>query len=980
MKKILSVLLFFTLLVQGALAQGKPPRARDFREVNDSLKQRLKRRTGVDNTFKLEKIVQQGTALDFHYSQNLGAYPWRPGDVTWFRKQLGELGATVLGSYTVGSVYAKNQNIADLPIPDIGHDGKPLASNFKRKDPRGTTPPLVQGNDNWPKGLSGRHIALWQSHGRYWEESTRRWEWQRSATHRTIEDLYTQSYVVPFLMPMLENAGAVVLSPRERDPQSWEVVCDNNPAFPGKREPGVRLTGRYKEKGEWTDAGEGFADAKERYSGTDNPFRMGTARMTGTVQPDAADAPEAVWQPDIPERGEYAVYVSYKTLPSSTTDARYTVRHLGGETLLHVNQKMGGGTWIYLGTFPFAKGTQGCVILTARSNAGGVVTADAVRFGGGMGKVEREGSLSGMPAYVEGALYNFQYSGMDMTLLDKWEGDYKKDLSAHGIWVNQLSGGSRVDPENPGRRIPLDLALAFHSDAGTTPNDSIVGTLGIYTLRSEGKEVFPDGESRLTSRLLADWVQSQVVEDIRHGYEPDWSRRDLRDRSYSECRLPQVPSMILELLSHQNFSDMRYGLDPDFRFTAARSVYKGILKYLSTRYGCPYAVQPLPVHGFRVQLADGKAVLRWQPSEDSLEPTARPDYYKVYIREDEGAFGEGYQIQDTTCTLSLEPGHVYSYRITACNTGGESFPSETLAAGKASPEARKVLIVNNFTRVAPPSWFDTPTHAGFNDRLDSGVPWGTDLLLAGNVYEFNRAQPWTDDDNPGFGGSFTDMAGSQIAGNTFDFVARHGKAVLAAGYSFDSSSVEAFDGVSDAFALDLICGKQLTTRVGRGAIPDRYTVFPEALQQAIRQFTAGSGNILLSGAYIATDAWDAVYQGVPKADESTRSFVKEVLGYTWVTNFGDYSGFVQTAPGMDMPTVAYNRAWSPLCYRVENPDGLAPASAKSRALMRYKGTDITAATYFDAGAWRVAAFGFPLETSPQMEEIIKNVLRKFEGR
>ena len=42
--------------------------------------------------------------------------------------------------------------------------------------------------------------------------------------------------------------------------------------------------------------------------------------------------------------------------------------------------------------------------------------------------------------------------------------------------------------KKPGKGIPVDLSLGFHSDAGITPNDSIVGTLAIYTLRSEGSE------------------------------------------------------------------------------------------------------------------------------------------------------------------------------------------------------------------------------------------------------------------------------------------------------------------------------------------------------------------------------------------------------------------------------------------------------------------------------------------------------------
>ena len=45
---------------------------------------------------------------------------------------------------------------------------------------------------------------------------------------QTVEDLYTQSYVMPFLMPMLENAGAYVMSPRERDVNTTEIIIDND--------------------------------------------------------------------------------------------------------------------------------------------------------------------------------------------------------------------------------------------------------------------------------------------------------------------------------------------------------------------------------------------------------------------------------------------------------------------------------------------------------------------------------------------------------------------------------------------------------------------------------------------------------------------------------------------------------------------------------------------------------------------------------
>lgn len=60
------------------------------------------------------------------------------------------------------------------------------------------------------EGLTGRHIALWQSHGRYFNQSEAVWKWQRSRLWQTCEDLFTQSFVLPYLVPMLEIGRAHV--------------------------------------------------------------------------------------------------------------------------------------------------------------------------------------------------------------------------------------------------------------------------------------------------------------------------------------------------------------------------------------------------------------------------------------------------------------------------------------------------------------------------------------------------------------------------------------------------------------------------------------------------------------------------------------------------------------------------------------------------------------------------------------------------
>ena len=948
--------------------------ASEFREVADSLRARMERRTRVKVPLKLSKVKKRGTTLDFYFSQELSDFPWRMADVEWFREELRSLAPPAYRAYTLGDIFAKDVDLNRLPMPEIGKNGGPVDTDLRTGDPKGRTIPLVRTDEKWSRGLSGRHIALWQSHGRYYEAKTDRWEWQRAATHRTVEDMYTQGYVLPYLIPMLENAGAVVVTPRERDIQSWEVVCDNDPSFKEERTGKMRRAGLYKETGPWEAAEPGFADTKPVYHVYENPFETGTARICETASGEGKAS--ATWRPDIPVRGDYAVYVSYRSFPNSTTDAVYTVHHLGGESVFHVNQRMGGSTWVYLGTFTFDEGDAGYVILTNQSTSGGIVSADAVRFGGGMGKIERGGTTSGYPAFAEGALYSMQWGGMDVHEFDDWEDDYTRDYAGRGRWVSRLSGGSRVNPSVSGRRIPFDLSLAFHSDAGVTPNDSIVGTLGIYTLVCENKEELPNGESRMNGRLLTDLVQTQVVNDIRAQFNPKWSRRQTWDRSYSESRTTGVPGMLMELLSHQNFADMKYGLDPTFRFTASRSVYKGILKYLSARYGCNYTVQPLPVTSFRAEIQDGKAVLSWTGRTDPLEPTAKPAGYILYTREDDGAFDTGVILEDVrkdgkrlSVTVPIRKNRLYSFRIVAYNQGGKSFPSETLTVGTPGDNTKNILIVNNFTRISAPTWIDTPSYGGFFDDIDSGVPDRYDITFVGQVNQFDRGKAWTDDDNPGFGGSYTNRAGRIIAGNTFDYPALHGRSLLDAGYTVCSTSVDAFPEMETSAyaAVDVICGKQVTTKIGSGAVPDRYTVFPAALQDALRAYAEKGGSILISGAYIGTDAWDNVYPVTfnETAREKTRTFIRDVLGYKWVTNYGDVSGIVVPKEGGPVQfggPMTYNRLFTDKVYRVENPDGIEPASDKAMTLLRYAGTAIPAATLLDDGKHRTIAFGFPLET------------------
>ena len=934
---------FLLLLLLGAqpLAAQSVPRPRDFRTLCDTLANRLERRTTVRQDLSVSRVTRNGNTLDLTFNADLSYYPWHKADIEWFRAELAK--EWTFKGFTPGRIITNRYELDELATPVLGANGKPSDYAFSAEDPRQSRPRFIRrvGARSFSKGLSDRYIVLWQSHGRYYNETQDNWIWQRACLHRTVEDMFTQTFVLPFLIPMLENAGAYVMTPRERDTQWREIITDNDPAFDAPRTGRMRQSGRYAERGSWSDAGPGFADILPTYTFSDNPFQAGTARQARCAgnQPNAS----ATWTPTISQRGPYAVYISYTTLPNSCETAHYTVRHLGGETEFTVNQRRGGGTWIYLGTFEFAEGTAGGVTLDNRGPAGSVVTADAVKIGGGMGKLVRGGQTSGMPAFAEGAHYWMQWAGADTTITRGWETDYTNDYAARGAWTVMM---------REQKEIPVDLALGFHTDAGVTPNDSTVGTLAIYTLRCDGEREFSDGRDRVISRVLCDYVQTQIVQDLRQDFDPKWSRRGLWDRSYSEPRTSGVPAMILELLSHQNFADMKFGLDPAFRFTVSRAVYKGVLKTLSEFYHCPYVVQPLPVQAFAARLDESgsKALLSWEPTPDPKEPTARSEGYIVYTRIDDGAFDAGVETDKTSIELPIEPGHVYSYRIEAYNAGGKSFPSEILALGRPKNSKRPtVLIVNNFDRIAAPAWVESPGFAGFESRLDGGVPYIRDIGYIGENYEFRRSALYVDDDYPGFGASYDDHAAEIVAGNTFDYPDVHGAALLKLGYPFDSMSREAFchgeGGAPVAYLVDLICGKQARTPTGTGALPERFPVWSEALIRALRGVTAAGGHLLVSGANILSD--------IPEGDPAA-AFAEETLGIRLANAFGTNTGRIA-----DMP---FSHEPNPDVYCVERPDGLKASGKGARVWLRYPGSPFAAAVCNQGDNFKTVSIGVPIET------------------
>ena len=481
---------------------------------------------------------------------------------------------------------------------------------------------------------------------------------------------------------------------------------------------------------------------------------------------------------------------------------------------------------------------------------------------------------------------------------------------------------------------------------------------GIYTNR----------KSREIARDLTDMIQTQILSDVRKVYNPQWSRRGMWNQSYIEARIPDVPTMLLELLSHQNFADMRYGLDPRFRFLICRAIYKGMLRYICFQNKQEPIVQPLPPDRLYTELVEtNKVRIGWKAVQDTLEESASPTAYILYSRKDSGGFDNGTLVKGEEIILPIETGIIHSYKVAAVNKGGISFPSEIVSVYR-SPKGEKdktVLIVNGFDRISGPASFESTADslAGFLYAVDRGVPYLNDIAFIGDQFEFRRSATWNSNDNNGHGDSYNNYAGQVIAGNTFDYPFIHGQAMAGTGYSFVSCSHKSLaEGVvkPDTYPIiDLILGKQ------------RQPVITPVLQDTLRSYLAQGGNLLVSGTNLFSDSW---------GNAQDRTFVEEVLKGKLASRNASKEGIVNSCAspyGYINGRYTFRTRPNPICYSIESVDGVLPADKLAHTILRYPENNIGAGIVYE-GKYRTCLLGFPfeaLQTPSERNRLMESILR-----
>ena len=379
-------------------------------------------------------------------------------------------------------------------------------------------------------------------------------------------------------------------------------------------------------------------------------------------------------------------------------------------------------------------------------------------------------------------------------------------------------------------------------------------------------------------------------------------------------------------------ADMRYGLDPAFRFAAQRAVYKGILRYLNGAQG---VVQPLPVKELGI---NASGLLQWKAETDSLEPGANPSYYMVYIQEDDGEWNVQQVDKATQIQLELKQGVKYNYYVVAGNDGGLSFPSPVISAylNDQTANEQMVLVLDAFNDVYGPQWFTDSTYAGIVPG-SYACENGFSCAYIGQQWDYRKDSRCLNDDNCGFGACFRDHAGQLTVGNTHDYATRHGRVLRKMGLSYVSCTA-GFAQIDSTYSfVDVVCGRN------RQPLCD-------TLYSQLASYLSKGGRLLISSDHV--DAMD-------------QNWIKTHLHASFYAPYATRSGRI---------SYPRNRLYQLVMEPNEeqlftpSPQGLKPETGAVR-VAEYQDMRCAAAVGYEH---KTLFYGFPLEAVMDFEKIYKH--------
>ncbi len=753
---------------------------------------------------------------------------------------------------------------------------------------------LVEVGTQPDGGLDGKIVYIHGGHG-YTADNLNdgAWSFQRGPTNGMIEDLGNVDQMT-YLVDYLFNAGATVVPLRPVGHQVNEVVLDND-------DVGVTFVGS------WSDS----ASTVFFGSAGDVPYRFASTSPTETAY--------ARYQPTISEAGFYPVYAWTRSGSDRATDQLYRVHHSGGITEVTVNHRAVGNGMIYLGTYYFEAGTAGYVDISNRSSTpGSVVIADMIRFGNGMGDIDRGGGVSGLPREDESGLYWVM-----------WEVNHSQGISSSEYRSTSVDRDAAVSfspryAEFMNREQEGSLSdrvwVSFHSNATGGGISNTRGVLGLYNGNNTPSSATPN------QFLLASLLGHEVNDDMvaQDGmYEYGWGASntvtlDRTDIEFGEINNAYIANefdaTIVEVAYHDNAQDAALMRDPKVRDALARATYQGMVKYFRAVDGNTTSAVDLPAvpTGLHAESnAAGSVTVSWTPPAANSYTGGAPTGFRIYVSPNGYGFDGGtYVAGGATNNVTLsgyDPNVPYYFKVVAVNEGGESLGSEVMAA-IPSGGLKQVLIVNGF------------------DRLDRSL----------------------DPKQPAYQGVVTDRVRPRES-NSRDYTAQVGAAIYAAapGVHVASTSNEAV--ISGA--VNLSDYDTVIWILGEESSADH--TFDATEQSKVAQFIGGGGNLFLSGAEIGWDL-DNLNNG--------RSFYEGTLLANYVSDDANTYN-VNGISGRIFDGLSFAFDDGSQFYNAEYPDVINPQAGALAALTYANGAGNAAIQAIGTGGkGSVVMLGFPFET------------------
>lgn len=782
-----------------------------------------------------------------------------------------------------------------------------------------------------PKGsLSGRIVFTCGGHG--WTASTPgtgNWYTQRGDNNELVEDLGNADQLAMFVYYCF-NAGATVVPFRPVGFQSNEVIVDND-------DPNVIFAGLWSDSTSTEFYGE---------AGDTVPYKYTTSTYINS------ETAYARYIPNIPEAGFYPVYTWAKSGSDRVNDQLYIIKHSGGSTDVRINHRMIGRGWVYLGTYYFESGNDGYVEINNDSSDSvpsvPVIIADAIRFGNGMGDIDRGGGVSGKTREDEASRYWVEKGfgqGGDTSVYDR---PTLSDVDDNVGTPPRM--GAKMNNENVG--VMTDrVYIGLHTNAYDP------GSLGLYNGNNDPNTKTPN-QKRL-AEIVAGECNDDMVAIGSPPLEYPWPDRralgysltlDRTDIEFGEINNLSINSefdaTIIEIAAHGNVNEARVLLDAKARNWIARACMQAAVKYFNEFGSGPLVFLPEPPQNVRAISNNlGQVIIGWDPPVvDNIGGGAATGYV-VYRSTNGYGFGNPVIIQGgnnlSLILTDLEREKTIYFRVAATNAGGESLPSETLAVRQSKKGKANILIVNGFDRI----------NRTMNIRETAASGIGS-VGASGQTYD--RVKP--------------------RLMNSYDYVVRYAKALETANMSFDSCSNESVSlgkvALDDYSTVIWILGEEST--------PDE--TFSSVEQTAIKNYLLlRNKNFFVSGTEIGYDL-----KGQAGATNEDKMFLYYNLKSDYLgDDSGSYIASGISNSILDGMQITFSPNQSKEIYDADYPDQISAING-SNLCANYTGglAGGAAIQYFDQLLNnKLVMFAFPFECinyDIERNDVMKRILDYFD--